>query len=205
MHCYACGRSIEDNAAYCPYCGARVAERKKEAEHSSRVLYQLPATDCRKYCLKVFQDRLTIDGKFWYLKNKEFVSQNGNAAALLHNFIGMGYLTKRSYRKTLAFVFGGVILGLINSITEKLSDLADKANFFLMWIGQTFILPVWLDYVLNIAAGLCIVLGILLFFSKKSVVEISFTDKRICVPKKSLSNVEYAGLYQIIKNLTKKQ
>lgn len=204
MYCYTCGKPIEDNAAYCPYCGAAIAERAKETDYNSNILYQLLPTDYRKYCLKVYQDRITIDGKFLYLKDKEFIAQNGNVTALLHNYIGMGYLAKRSYRKTFAFVFGGVILGVINSIIEKFSALADKANSFLRWIGETVTLPEWMTYLLNGTMVICIILGILLFFSKKKVVEISFTDKRICIPRRSLSDAEYAGLYQTIKNLSNK-
>ena len=80
----------------------------------------------------------------------------------------------------LAFVFGGVILGAVNSLIDKLGELADKTNSVLRWIGQTFTLPEWLNYILNMTVVICIVLGIMLFFSKKKVVEISFTDKRIC-------------------------
>lgn len=205
MHCRTCGKSIEDNSAYCPYCGAAVAETTKETDQTGIIVfYQLTPSGHRKYRLNIYQDRLTIDGQFWYLKDKEFVSHNGTTIALLHNFIGMGYLNKRSYRKTLAFVFGGVILGVINSLIGKLEELADKANFVLRWIGQTFTLPEWLSYILNITTVICIALGIMCFFSKKKVVEISFTDKRICIPQSSLSNAEYAGLYQAIKNQTKK-
>lgn len=205
MYCRTCGKQIESVSTYCSYCGASVAGREKEVKHNNSVLYQLLPTDRRKYCLKVYQDKLTIEGRFWYLKDKEFALQKGKDIALLHNYIGMGYLNKRSYRKTIAFVLGGVILGVINSIIEKLSELADKANFFLRWIGETVTLPEWMTYLLNGTMVVCIILGILLFFSKKKVVEISFTDKRICVPQKSLSNAEYAGLYQTIKNQTQKQ
>lgn len=204
MYCRSCGKPIEDNVPYCPHCGAAAAGEIKETVYNAGVLYQLSPADHRKYCLKVYQDRLTVDGRFWYLKDKEFISQNGNATALLHNYIGMGYLAKRSYRKTLAFVFGGVILGVINLIIEKLSDLADRANTFLRWIGEAVTLPDWMTYLLYGTMVICIILGILLFFSKKKVVEISFTDKRICIPRNSLADAEYAGLYRTIKNLTKK-
>lgn len=205
MYCNACGKQIEKTVTYCPHCGVAVIEVNKETEHNNSALYQLLPDDHRKYRLNIYQDRLTIDGRFWYLKDKEFVSQNGTATAFLHNYIGMGYLNKRSYRKTLAFVFGGVILRAINSLIDKLGELADKANSVLRWIGQTFTLPEWLDYILNITVVICIVLGILLFFSKKKVVEISFTDKRICIPQNSLSNAEYVGLYQAIKSQVKNQ
>ena len=45
---------------------------------------------------------------------------------------------------------------------------------------------------------ICLLLGLVLFFSKKKVIEISFTDKRICVPQKSMSSAEYQTLYQTL-------
>lgn len=204
MYCRTCGKFIEDNVSHCSYCGTSAAVAENENNCNNSIFYQLLPTDHRKYSLKVYQDRLAIDGRFWYLRDKEFILQNGNATAFIHNYLGMGYLSMRSYKKTLAFVFGGVILGTIKTIIDKLSDLADKANFFLGWIGQTFTLPEWLNTIFNMAVVICIILAIILFFSKKKVVEISFTDKRICIPQKSISQEEYYELYQTIKNLLKK-
>lgn len=201
MICMKCGGELRANAVYCLHCGTMLSQQAAGASES--VLYQLEHTAQRQYDLRVYPNRLTIDGKFWYLKDKEFVAGNGADTAYLHNFIGMGYLNKRSYRKILAFVCGGTVLGLLNLLFAKLSDLAYKANSLLQWIGESATLPAWMAYLLNGVMIICIILGILMFFSKKKVVEISFTDKRICIPQRSISNAEYVGLYQTIKNLSK--
>jgi hypothetical protein len=58
-------------------------------------------------------------------------------------------------------------------------------------------------YTMNTLAAICILLAVVYFFSKKKVIEISFTDKRICVPQKSMTNNEYHMLYQSILSAKK--
>ncbi len=165
--------------------------------------YHLPMTQNRKYEIQVWPDRVLFSGQFLYLQDKEFYANKGEATmASPANFLGMGHLKMRSYKKTLAFVVSGVVLGAVNALCEKASDLADKANSVLQWVGETLTLPGWLNVLLNVSMAACLCFGIILFFSKKNVVEISFTDKRICVPEKSLSDAEFAGLYQAIKSLS---
>lgn len=167
--------------------------------------YHLPMTQGRKYEIQVWPDRIQFLGQFLYLRDKEFCSNKGAGTwASPANFLGMGKLKMRSYKKTLAFVFSGVILGGIRLVCDKLSELADKANSFLQWFGRTLTLPDWINFLLNASMVVCLGLGILLLFSQKNVVEISFTDKRICVPKKSLSDTEYMGLYHAIRSCTGK-
>lgn len=165
--------------------------------------YHLPMTQNRKYEIQVWPDRILFSGKFLYLRDKEFYANKGEeAAAIPADFLGMGHLKMRSYKKTLAFVVSGVVLGTVNALCEKASDLVDKANVVLQWIGEMLTLPDWLNILLNISMAACICFGIIFFFSRKNVVEISFTDKRICVPEKSLSDAEFAGLYQTVKSLS---
>lgn len=145
---------------------------------------------------------MTFSGQFLYLKEKEFYQNHGQSdTAFLSNFLGIGYLNQRSYRKTIAFIVSGMIMQGVKLTVDKLSELADQANSFLQWIGHAVELPSWLNYTVNLLAAVCLIMGVALFFSKKKVVEISFTDKRICIPQKSLSNAEYAGLYQAVKAL----
>lgn len=153
----------------------------------------------------LYPDRLTVDGKFWYLKDKEFCRPNGKSeTAYLKNFLGMGYLRKRSYKKTLLFVFGGTILEGFKLLMDKLSEWLDNANDYLQWFDMELALPDWMNYTLDALAILCLVLGLLLFFSKKKVIEISFTDKRLCIPEKELTKTEYVKLYQDIVNAKQK-
>ena len=135
------------------------------------------------------------------LQKKEIYRNKGNTAtAFLSNYLGMGYLSQRSYRKTLLFLIGGTVLELTKFVLDKLTDLVDKINDYLKWIDRSISLPEWMGYTVNVLAILRLLLGVVLFFSKKKVIEISFTDKRICVPQKSMSQNEYNMLYQTIKS-----
>ena len=174
--------------------------------NKEKLCYYLPAGDNRFYSITIYEETIVFEGEFWYLRNKEFYkNQEKTDVAYINNFIGMGYLEKRSYKKCVAFVLSGLVLTAINTITVKLSKWADDANFFLRWIGKTVNLPEWMAVGLNITMIICLLLGIIFFFSKKKVVEISFTDKRICLPQKSLSDVEFAKLYQTIRRLADKK
>ena len=165
--------------------------------------YYLPMTQGRKYEIRVWPDRILFSGQFLYLRDKEFYANKGEeAVASPADFLGMGHLKMRSYKKTLAFVVSGVVLGAVNALCEKASDLADKANSVLQWVGEALTLPGWLDFLLTASMAVCICFGLILLFSRKNVVEISFTDKRICVPERSLSDAEFAGLYQAVKSLS---
>ena len=166
------------------------------------VIYHLPVNKKRACDIKVYSDRVTFEGKFWYLRNREFYRSKASMdVGDIGNFLGMGYLTKRSYIKCIIFVLAGTILGAIKSGIDMLSEYVDKANNYLRWIGQEISLPGWMEMALNAMTIICIVLGIVLFFSKKKVIEISFTDKRICVPSKSISKTEYIMLQNNLKKL----
>lgn len=202
MFCSSCGKQINGDISYCPHCGASAIGANNEQEN--KLYYHLPMSDNRNYDIKVYAKQLIINGSFWYLKNKEFYRNSNNSdSANIQNFLGMGYLNKRSYRKTIIFVLGGTILETVKMIVDKLSDLVNKANNYLQWVGHEICLPEWLNNTVNALTIICLILAVILFFSKKKVVEISFTDKRICIPQKSMSNSEYMELYQIIQALKK--
>lgn len=204
MFCSSCGKQIKESMSYCPFCGESTTILVDNQEN--KLYYYLPLSSNREYDIKVYAEQVIFSGKFWYLKDKEFYrNQNTQDTAMIHNFIGMGYLSKRSYRKTIAFVLGGTVLEVVKMIADKLSDLVNKANGYLQWIGHEISLPDWINYTVNTIAVICLIMAVVLFFSKKKVVEISFVDKRICIPQKSISNTEYAGLFQTIKNLSQKK
>ena len=213
MYCTKCGEQIENKESICPYCGYIFSERtefflKKDAiSHNgdlerNHAVYHLPVTSNRFCDIKVFSDHVTFSGTYWYLRDKDFYKKRVNTEALfIKDFMGMGYLTKRSYRRTVIFVFVGLLLEIVKSIVDQLSEWVDKANSYLKWINYTIALPEWTNMSVNVMAFLCIVFGIALFFSKKKVIEISFTNKRICIPQKSLSEDEFQKLYNTIKSL----
>lgn len=199
MQCSQCGKILTAETAFCPQCG--MAVDKTNLSSNNQPLYELTENTTRFYTITVNRENILFTGNFWYLKDKEFIkSQGNNESALIKNFLGMGYLAKRSYKKCFTFVIAGSALEIVKTIIDKLSEWIDKANDYLRWIDRSISLPEWMNHTMNALAVLCILLAISLFFSKKKVIEISFTDKRICVPQKSMTTSEYNMLYQSIIN-----
>ncbi len=100
-------------------------------------------------------------------------------------------------------MLAGSVLEVVKLIIDKLTEWIDKANDYLQWIDRSISLPEWMNTSMNVMAIICILIGAAMFFSKKRVIEISFTDKRICVPQKSMTKQEYDTLYQSIVNAKK--
>lgn len=197
MQCSQCGEILTAETVFCPQCG--LAVDKTNLTSNNQLLYKLTENTNRFYTITVNRENILFTGKFWYIKDKEFIkSQSSNESALIKNFLGMGYLAKRSSKKCLLFVIAGSVLEVVKTIIDKLTEWADKANDHLQWIDKSISLPEWMNYTMNALAILCILFAIALFFSKKKVIEISFTDKRICVPQKSMTTSEYSMLYQSI-------
>jgi hypothetical protein len=204
MYCSQCGAKLEPSSAFCPKCGASKMRAEQTQSDDNIPLYHLPVTDKRKCDITVLQDKVVFSGKFYYLKDKEFCkNKKQTETAYLRNYLGMGYLSQRSYRKTLWFIVVGTVMELAKLALDKITELVDKANDYLKWIDRSITLPEWMNNTVNALAIICLILGIVLFFSEKKVIEISFTDKRICVPQKSMSKSEYNMLYQSIQNAKK--
>lgn len=202
MNCNKCGKFIKEDASFCPQCGTPIRETNKEA--SDLFVYSLVQNANRTYSITVNRENLLIEGDFWYLNDKEFCRcKEKQGKALVKNFIGMGYLAKRSFKKCLTFVAAGSLLEVFKLAVDKLTEWADKANQYLQWVDKSIVLPEWIDYTMNGLAVICIIFGISLFISKKKVIEISFTDKRICVPQNSMSKTEYHMLYESITSAKK--
>lgn len=202
MQCRTCGKVLNNDAAFCPGCGTPVSGGITGSENN--VLYKLAENNNRKYCITVNRKDIQFTGDFWYLKEKEFVKCSAKKEmALPQNFLGMGYLAKRSFKKTLLFVFAGSVLEAVKLVIDKLTEWIDNANDYLQWIDKSISLPEWMNSTMNIMAIFCILIGVALFFSKKKVIEISFTDKRICIPEKSMTRQEYNILYQSIVSAQK--
>lgn len=199
MYCSHCGTLLDNQTSFCPKCGT--AQAISLLKQDDKPLYHITAIGKRKCDIAVWRDRVIFSGKFFYLKNKEFYkNREQTETAYLCNYLGMGYLSQRSYRKTLLFLISGTVFEIAKFVLDKLTEFIDKANKYLKWVDHTISLPEWMNNTVNFFAIMCFLFAVVLFFSKKKVIEISFTDKRICVPQKSLSQSEYNMLYQAIKN-----
>jgi RNA polymerase subunit RPABC4/transcription elongation factor Spt4 len=199
MQCGKCGAVLDVGMKFCPECGTPLVQ--PNTNMSNLALFQITENEKRQYSIIVNRNEILFNGEFWYLKDKEFVSnKNKSDRALISNFMGMGYLAKRSPRKCILFVIVGSMLELVKAIIDKLSDWVDEVNNYLQWFDKSISLPDWMNYTMNTLAIICVLLAIVYFFSKKKVIEISFTDKRICVPQNSMTSNEYHTLYQSIIN-----
>lgn len=199
MQCSRCRKVFVDDAVFCPHCGMPVNVESSNAQN--QVLYKLTEDNKRSYAITVSSEKVSFSGKFWYLKDKEFVRCRAKQeTALIQNFMGMGYLAKRSFKKCLLFVLAGSVLEVVKLIVDKVTEWIDKANDYLKWIDKSISMPEWVDTTMNVLAFICILFAVVLFFSKKKVIEISFTDKRICVPQKSMTQNEYNMLHKSITN-----
>ncbi|MCM1025054.1 MAG: hypothetical protein NC432_01375 [Roseburia sp.] len=94
---------------------------------------------------------------------------------------------------------------ILKAIVDTVSGWIDKANNYLQWIDREISLPDGVNIAMNTLAVICLLLAVMYLFSKKKVIEISFVDKRICVPEKSMSQQEYSMLYHNIVNAKKVQ
>lgn len=196
MHC---GKAIITDELFCSKCGKAVHEA--ESGNTNQTLYIINKNRQRTYCITVNRDSVLFEGDYWYLKDKEFVKcRNKQDVVSIQKFLGLGYLTKRSPKKCIMFVFIGGVLEVTKLIIDKITEWIEKINEYLQWFEQSISLPVWINYTMNIIALVCILSGVALFFSKKKVIEISFVDKRICVPQNSMSINEYNMLYQSIQH-----
>ena len=145
----------------------------------------------KKQCtIQVTEEHFNIQGDFYYLVNKEFhKSRTRKDSCPVKEYMGLGTLRKRSPKKTLLFLAVAVVLELANTLAGKIEDVFFFAN------------TDWTSYIVNTLAVICLVFGIVAFFSKKKVIEISFLSKRICVDEKMLATEDIDKLNQLMTKL----
>ena len=145
----------------------------------------------KKYCIiQVTEEEFCIQGDFYFLVNKEFYkSKTRTDTCSIKEYMGLGKLRKRSPKKTLFFIALAVILEFVDMLAGKINDI-----FF-------FTNTDWTSYIVNTVAFLCVTAGIIAFFSKKKVIEISFLSKRICVDEKLFAEEDINRLHQLLTKL----
>ena len=148
-------------------------------------------TNSKKQCsIQVTDELFLIQGDFCYLVNKEFCKpkvRSGNSS--VKEYLGLATLHKRSPKKTWCFLTFGILLGIINTIAGKISDI--------LFFADTG----WTDYVVNTVVVICILLGLRALFSKKKVIEISFLSKRFCVDEKLFAEEDIDKLDRVLMKL----
>lgn len=145
----------------------------------------------RKRCtIQIIDNQFIIQGNYFYLVNKEFYkSVKEIDSCPVEDYMGLGLLRKRSPKKTLYFLVFAVILEFVNMLAGKLEDI-----FF-------FVNTEWTSYIVNTVAVMCVIVGVVAFFSKKKVIEISFLSKRICVDEKLFLEDDINRLHQLMIRL----
>ncbi len=145
----------------------------------------------RKSCsIHITDDQFIIQGDFYYLVNKEFHKSTEKCGSCpVKEYLGLSTLRKRSPKKTLGFLILAVILEFLDTLSGKIEDI-----FF-------FADTSWTSYIVNTAVILCIILGIVAFFSKKKVIEISFLSKRFCVDESLFAEEDINKMNHILLKL----
>lgn len=120
-----------------------------------------------------------VSGRFHRIRQGEIIVAKGD-------FLGLGRLKKRSNGRLVCFLALTGIFSLLSALSDKLGYL-----FFLN--------TEWLAVLLDVAL-ICSLVGLAAYaFSKKSVVEISFLGKRICVDSVLLTEQDLSRLDRALK------
>ena len=145
----------------------------------------------KKHCtIQITEEDFCIQGDFYFLVNKEFYkSKTRIDSCSIKEYMGLGKLRKRSPKKTLFFIAVAVVLEFVDMLAGKIKDIFFFAN------------TDWTSYIVNAIAILCFIVGVVAFFSKKNVIEITFLSKRICVDEKLFSEDDIDRLHQLMLKL----
>lgn len=194
-YCKYCGKQIEEDSVFCSGCGKQInskgADKKDNTLDGDETEFRLLKNESRKYDICISNGLFSISGDFWYLKDKNFYSSKGaQDTARTSDYIGCGYITKRSYRKCIEFVVWAVLFNVIKNIIDFICKFAETPK------------PLLIIYYIVIA--ICAFNIIRYFLDKKKIVDISFMNKRFAIPQNSINDRELHELKEAInksKNL----
>lgn len=148
------------------------------------------STKKMKCDIVVTETFFVISGDYYYLLDKEFMKVLGGRDVIpISEYMGLGVLKKRSPKKMFFFIGAAFLLEVLGNLSDKINNIFSEANIE------------WMNNLNNVCAMLALVIGIGYFFSKKSVYEISFRTKRICVDEKSFLMEDMKKLDKIMLEL----
>lgn len=131
---------------------------------------------------------VVFSGNFYEYISSEFQAvKQGRVVLAAKDFLGLGYLKKRSNKRLVLFLFLTGAFSFLGTVSDKLD------YFFFLNTG-------WLSTLINVMLFLSVLgLGYYLI-SQKNVVEISFLERRFCVDKKLFLSEDIAALQKKLKS-----
>lgn len=183
--------------------------------------YEYNGKGTQNYNLIIDKDGINISGEFYQIINREIVKSKVKEEHIPFNgYLGMSQLSIRSEKKlnypiyvyfgfsVIKFLFG--IFGKVSGYIETASNIINKdyGNIASSYItgAVTSLIPIptsisFIDILFCIAQVLGIIFIIIYFFSKKSVYEITSTDKRIGFDKSTMSNTEFLEMCKFAEKM----
>lgn len=156
--------------------------------------FYLAKDDKRRYELKIGDGIFSISGDYWIFNISDIYSQkDSHDEVLLSEYLGIGKLKMRPFRRVTAFIVFPLIIGFVSKIINHIlirilmsSDMMERITD----LGNTIITVLMIAFILY---------GIRLFFSLQDLIEISFISKHICIPRKSLTEIQFKTLCQSLQ------
>ena len=161
--------------------------------------FYLPQNENRRYEISIHDGVFSISGDYWcYNVSDIYKQKNSHDEVSTSEYLGIGKLRMRPYRYVVTFI-------VIPVIISTLINVANNVVFKVFLSSETLEkLSSFVNAVVCILAVLFAAYGIRLLFSLKDLVEISFISKHICIPRKSITDIQYRTLNNILKDNQKR-
>lgn len=151
-------------------------------------IFTVSTTETTPSCTITVRDGMAVfEGDYYEYREGEFCPvRQGRTAVNTREFLGLGYLKKRSNKRLLLFLAVTGVFSFLGSVSEKLDYL-----FFLN--------TDWLAALMNGVLAVSVLGFVFFLFSRKDVVEITFVGKRICIDRNRLTEKDIGALQQALK------
>ena len=132
MLCYKCGKEIDDNATFCPYCGCQ--QDNTEKKYCSRCNYEnkYDAKFCERCGSSLEQKGYLINGQ---AKTNSNISNKSRASAAILAFFFGSFGIHNFYLKNTGFAIAQLILTL-TVILSPISIIWSLIDFIMILCGQ---------------------------------------------------------------------